>query len=172
MFLFNNLIKEIKPYRLYFHTAITFYLTEQVGYDNIPLLMNSIGEKLIELRIATRYACYADKAAAAVTLRTKLLYLLSQKSQTPPELMTKLCMVKSNLAILCSKAESEELIVKRKLESDRRVVSYSITPKGRNELNKILNALENEFKRILTTEKEYNEGITRIDAVLHLLSFL
>ena len=135
--------------------------------------MNSISEKLIELRIATRYACNADAAkGSAVTLKTKLLYLLSKKPHTPPELMSRLCMVKSNLAILCNKAISEELIEKQKLETDKRIVCYSITPKGKNLLNETLSILENEFKRILTSHKEYNDGIDKIDAVLHLLSFL
>lgn len=135
--------------------------------------MNSIGEKLIELRIATRYACSIDGSnGAAVTLKTKLLYLLSQKPRTPLELMSRLCMVKSNLAILCNKAVKGELITKEKLDSDRRVVCYRLTPKGRDELNKTLNVIENEFKRILKSQQEYNESIDKIDAVIHLLSFL
>ena len=150
-----------------------FCLTAEVCYDIISNIMNSISEKLIELRIATRYACNSDnRKGGTVSLRTKLLYLLSLRPHTPTELMTKLCMVKSNLAILCNKAAESGLISKQKTSADKRVIAYEITPKGKDELNDTLNSLENEFKRILTSEKEYNESIGNIDAVLNLLSFL
>lgn len=135
--------------------------------------MRSISEKLIALKIATRYACNIDATSGSiVNLRVKLLYLLSVKPHTPQELIGKLCMAKSNLALLCGKAVKDGLIIKLKPVEDKRAVCYNITQKGRTLLNTTLGRIEDEFRRILTTEQEYNDSIKKIDEVLHLLSFL
>lgn len=134
--------------------------------------MDSVSQKLIELNMALRYACNVDDTTSAVTLQTKLLHLLSQRKHTFVELLTKLCMVKSNLTLLCNKAVKENLITKHKMESDKRVVCYTITEKGLSTLNNLLTALENKFRRILTTNQEYNVCIAKLDNVIDILSYL
>ncbi len=135
--------------------------------------MDRIGEKLIELRIATRQACnFAHGKGSFVTLRTKALYLISQKPCSPLDLMEKLCMVKSNLALLCNKMVKDGVIVKVKNSDDKRVISYHITEKGEAELNRTLELIEKKFKGLFGSDKEYREGLDKFDVLLDLLSFI
>ena len=67
-------------------------------------MRKTAGELLIELNMASRSACDLSASdAEPLTLRVKLLYLLSSGPLTPVELMNRLCMVKSNLALLTAK---------------------------------------------------------------------
>lgn len=135
--------------------------------------MERIGDKLIELRIATRNACnFAHGKGSFVTLRTKALFLISKKPQSPIELMEKLCMVKSNLALLCNKMVDDGVIVKVKNSDDKRVISYHITERGVEELSETVTLIEDKFKGVFSSEKEYEEGLGKFDAILDLLSFI
>ena len=135
--------------------------------------MNGIGEYLIELRIATRNACNFEHGKGSfVTLRTKVLYLLSLRPAQPPELMERLCMVKSNLAILCNKMSADGVIEKERNSDDKRVISYHITDKWRAELTETVRLIEEKFKGVLTSEKDVEDAKEKIAAVLDLLSFI
>ena len=135
--------------------------------------MIGIGEYLIELRIATRNACNFEHGKGSfVTLRTKVLYLLSLRPAQPPELMERLCMVKSNLAILCNKMSADGVIEKERNSDDKRVISYHITDKGRAELTETVRLIEEKFKGVLTSEKDVEDAKEKIAAVLDLLSFI
>ena len=135
--------------------------------------MNGIGEYLIELRIATRNACNFEHGKGSfVTLRTKVLYLLSLRPAQPPELMERLCMVKSNLAILCNKMSADGVIEKERNSDDKRVISYHITDKGRAELAETVRLIEEKYKGVLTSEKDVEDAKEKIAAVLDLLSFI
>ena len=139
--------------------------------DNI--MKKTAGELLIELNMASRSACDLSASdAEPLTLRVKLLYLLSSGPLTPAELMNKLCMVKSNLALLTAKMQKDGELTKSRRTGDRRAVVYTITDKGMEVLKRTVIALENKFKWILTSEKEYDEGVGKFEAVLDLLSFL
>ena len=136
-------------------------------------MRKSAGELLIELNIASRSACDLSGAhAEPLTLRVKLLYLLSGGPLSPAELMDRLCMVKSNLALLTGKMQRDGELTKTRRPEDRRAVVYAITEKGMEVLKRTVIALEDKFKGILTNEKEYDEGVSKFGAVLHLLSFL
>ena len=125
--------------------------------------MYELGEKLIELRIATRGACNFERGkGCAVTLRTKALYLLSLKPRSPIDLMEQLCMVKSNLALLCNKLVEDGAVV----------ISYHITEKGEKELAEVLEKLEEKFKGVFSNKKEYDEGVKKFADLLDLLSFI
>ena len=88
--------------------------------------MYELGEKLIELRIATRGACNFERGkGCAVTLRTKALYLLSLKPRSPIDLMEQLCMVKSNLALLCNKLVEDGAVVKVNDPAVREAMGYT-----------------------------------------------
>lgn len=134
---------------------------------------NTLGKNLIELRIASRNACNFEQGkGSAVTLRIKALYLLSLKPCTPPELMEKLCMVKSNLALLCNKMVKDGVIVKVKNSDDRRVICYHITEKGDKELGTILHKIEEKFKGTFSSDAEYEKGVEKFNDLLDLLSFI
>lgn len=136
-------------------------------------MRKTAGELLIELNMALRSACgSADGRGDPITLRIKALYLLSEKPRTPIELMDRLCMVKSNLAVMCNKMAEDGEIEKTHSSHDKRIVTYTITDKGMHSLTETVKMLEEKFKGILTTEKEYNEGIGRFDSILDLLSFI
>ena len=136
-------------------------------------MRKTAGELLIELNIAARSACDLTATdAEPLTLRVRLLYLLSTGPMTPAELMNKLCMVKSNLALLTAKMQRNGELTKTRRQNDRRAVVYNITERGMDVLKRTVIALEDKFKGILTTEKEYDEGVSKFDAVLDLLSFL
>ena len=121
-------------------------------------MRKTAGELLIELNMASRSACDLSASdAEPLTLRVKLLYLLSSGPLTPVELMNRLCMVKSNLALLTAKMVKDGEITKSR---------------GMEILKSTVVALENKFKGILTDEKEYDEGVSKFKAVLDLLSFL
>ena len=135
--------------------------------------MKELGENLIELRIATRSACNFEQGkGCAVTLRTKTLFLLSKKPCSPPELMEQLCMVKSNLALLCNKMVKDGVIVKVKNSDDKRVISYYITEKGEKELAVTVKKIEEKFKGIFSNEKEYEVGMQKFRDLIDLLSFI
>lgn len=136
-------------------------------------MRKTAGELLIELNIAARSACDVSAAdAEPLTLRIKLLYLISQGPLTPAELMSKLCMVKSNLALLTARMQKDGELIKERRSKDKRAVVYSITEKGMDVLKRTVVALEDKFKGLLTTEKEYDECVGKFDAMLDMLSFL
>ena len=136
-------------------------------------MRKTAGELLIELNMASRSACDLSASdAEPLTLRVKLLYLLSSGPLTPVELMNRLCMVKSNLALLTAKMVKDGEITKSRRQNDKRTVLFAITDRGMEILKSTVVALENRFKGILTDEKEYDEGVSKFKAVLDLLSFL
>ncbi len=136
-------------------------------------MRKTAGELLIELNMALRGACESVSGRGdPITLRVKALYLLSEKPRTPIELMDRLCMVKSNLALLCNRMTEGGEIEKMHSSPDKRVVTYTITEKGMRTLGETVKLLEEKFKGILTTEKEYDEGIEKFNSILDLLSFI
>ncbi len=134
--------------------------------------MSELAEKLIELRIASRRACSIGGRGNFVTLRTKALYLLSKGPLSPPELMDRLCMVKSNLAPLCNGLAKDGLIEKLRGNNDRRSITYRITAKGKAELAGAESALEGRFRGIATNGEETEKAAETFDSVLDLLSFI
>ena len=136
-------------------------------------MRKTAGELLIELDMATRRACdlsFSD--AEPLTLRIRLLYMLSGGPKKPAELMDGLCMVKSNLALLTAKMARAGEISKTRGRTDGRSVVFSITERGMDVLKRTVVALEDKFKGILTDEKEYDEGVNKFGQLLDLLSFL
>lgn len=81
-------------------------------------------------------------------------------------------MVKSNLALLCNKMVEDGVIVKVKNSDDKRVISYHITDKGTDELAKTITLIEDKFKGVFSSEKEYEDGLEKFGAILDLLSFI
>lgn len=153
-----------------YQTALPHLQKRHIGDEE---MRKTAGELLIELNMALRGACgSAGERGDPITLRIKALYLLSEKPMTPIELMDRLCMVKSNLAIMCNKMTADGEIEKSHASADKRIVTYSITDKGMRVLGETVKSLEERFKGILTTEKEYDEGIEKFNSLLDLLSFI
>ncbi|MBP5592605.1 MAG: MarR family transcriptional regulator [Clostridia bacterium] len=134
--------------------------------------MNEMVEKLVELRIASRHACSIGGRGNYVTLKVKALYLLSKEPLSPPDLMDKLCMVKSNLAPLCNSLVKDGLIEKLRGKNDRRSITYRITEKGRAKLAGVEKSLESKFNGIADNEEDIEKTLTIFNNMLDLLSFV
>lgn len=138
--------------------------------------MGRISEKIIELRIATRHACRCEQQEGAkkstLSLKSKLLFCLLDKPSSPAELMSKLLIGKTNLAIMARQLCDDGFLTREQSKSDRRTVIFAITDKGRRHVEQLTATIETMFTKILTTPEEYDQAIDNIDTVIDLLSFL
>ena len=113
--------------------------------------MDSIAEKLIELRLATRRACRkkdAQSKKSVLSLSDKTLFLLLKQPLPPDELMSALCIGSANLTHLTDGMIEEELIEKSRYGNDGRCVCYKITQKGTDRIRTALSDLDDNFKMI------------------------
>lgn len=148
-----------------------------------------ISDKIIQLRIVTRKACMCEnltqnkavniksgKASSdtknTLTLKSKFLYMLKDRSQTPNELISKLTIGKTNLALLAKQMINEGLIERIVSDFDKRQIEYTITELGQKNINSKQDIIEGMFKNILTNSTEYESALTDIDKVLDLMSYL
>lgn len=95
----------------------------------------STTDKIMEICLLTETICQSTQQA-------KILYVIDRhKVVSPKVLISKLGIVKSNLANLCKQLENDKMIRKIKKEEDKRSVFYEITTKGKcyllSELSKI-----------------------------------
>ncbi len=137
--------------------------------------MESVAEKLIELRIATRRACRKKDPAvgkSVLSLNDKALFLLLKHPLPPEELTDALCISSANLTHLTDKMIASSLIEKSRYGSDGRRICYVITQKGTDTIRAVLSEIDDNFRMILNKESEYREAVEHIDEVLDLLSFL
>lgn len=107
-----------------------------------------------------------------LTMRIKALFFVSENSACPPSLLIdNLNIAKSNLAILCKGLIEEGLIVSEKDEKDKRNIYYSITQKGKKELENYYNLLENQIEKVMsvreikTIEKKIDELTTLLQKI-------
>lgn len=135
----------------------------------------NLSEKLVELRIATRGATMCEsvngKPKNTLSLKTKILFLLKDKSLPPIDIMTALHLAKTNLALLAGEMAREGLITKDKQQYDKRVVYYSITDLGKNYLNARLSAIEASLLKAFPGE-EYDKAFKTLNDAVNILSFL
>lgn len=96
----------------------------------------TLSEKLVDLRIATRGATMCETACGknknTLSLKTKILFLLRNKSLQPIDLLTSLKLAKANLALLTTEMAKEGLIQKDKQNYDKRVVAFPLPTKAEN----------------------------------------
>lgn len=135
----------------------------------------NLSEKLVELRIATRSATMCEsmsgKSKNTLSLKTKILFLLKEKSLPPVDIMTTLHLAKTNLALLTTEMASEGLITKDKQQYDKRVIYYSITDAGKEYLNARLDIIEAALRKAFPGE-EYEKAFKALDEAVDVLSFL
>lgn len=137
--------------------------------------MESIAEKLVELRLATRRACRKKDNAvgkSVLSLSDKTLFLLLKRPLSAEEIKSSLCIGDANLTHLTDKMTADGYIEKIRYENDGRRVGYAITQKGTDSIRALLAQLDDNFRMILNKESEYREALGHIDEVLNLLSFL
>ena len=135
----------------------------------------NLSEKLVELRIATRGATMCESVSGkpknTLSLKTKILFLLKDKSLPPVDIMTTLHLAKTNLALLTGEMAGEGLITKDKQQFDKRVVYYSITEAGKEYLEARLSTIETALKKAFPGE-EYDKAYKALDEAVDVLSFL
>src|SRR5574344_1868895 len=79
-----------------------------------------------------------------------LLYINEKEKISPSELIDKLGLAKSNIALLCNSMCKEELIKKEKDTLDTRIIFYSLTLKGKEYLKKSIDIMTENFVRQLS----------------------
>lgn len=135
----------------------------------------NLAEKLVELRIATRGATMCENASGktknTLSLKTKILFLLKDKSLPPIDIMTTLHLAKTNLALLATEMASEGLITKDKQSYDKRVIYYSITEAGKEYLSARLDIIEGALSKAFQGD-EYQKAYSALDEAVNVLSFL
>ncbi len=136
--------------------------------------METIGEKIINLRLYSRKACISagDNSKTAVGLKEQLLCLLLKKNLAPAEIMNTLLITKANVAHLSDSMIKEGLMVKMVSLRDRRQIEYRITQKGIDEITIKIDKITAAFKNILTNEKEAEDAAKCLDEVIRIMSFL
>lgn len=108
--------------------------------------------------------------SAVLTSKVKVLLEISKEnSVTPNTIKSNIGLAKSNIAIMCNALVEEGLIHKNKDSADTREISYSITEKGLDELDKFLLKAKKNFEGRLA----YKNNMKQIDeAVEDLLSLV
>lgn len=133
-------------------------------------------KQLINLRILLEKICDGFDAKDAnkksvLTMKHKVLFALYENGETSPSyLINKLCIAKSNLALLCKGLQEEGLITSQKNESDKRNITYKLTNKGENYLNKFLQTMSQENDYLTKNEKEVKIIEKKLDDVINFLN--
>ena len=118
----------------------------------------SIARKLLEIKSLSQTICNITKNETTNT-QIKVLYFVDEYSSISPQiLISKLGIVKSNLALITKKMIEDDLIVSKKCLSDKRAIFYSITPKGKRMLDDYTAKLDKIFHE-QDLEIEYNLDI-------------
>lgn len=135
-----------------------------------------IAEKVLALRIATRKASMCENAVGVrkntLSLKTKVLFLLMDRPLPPSDIISKICILKTNLALLTNQMVKEGLIDKVRGSRDRREVAYRITDEGREYVKKRLAVIEETFKKFLLTEEDEEKAEKTLDEAISLLAFV
>ena len=104
-----------------------------------------LARKLLEIKTLSQTICNISKNEATNN-QLKVLYFVDEYNSISPQvLISKLGIVKSNLALLTKKMIADKLIESKKSVTDKRSIFYSITPKGKQMLNDYLEKIEKVF---------------------------
>ena len=81
-------------------------------------------------------------------------------------------MNKSNLALLARSCIADGYIAKAHRSDDMRALTYSLTEKGKEYLDSLLDEIERKFDTVITNEDEKAGACENLDSVIALLSYL
>ncbi len=102
--------------------------------------------KLLETKALCQTICNFSKNEATNNTLKVLYFIDEYKAVSPSLLISKLGIVKSNLALLTKNMIKDRLIEAYHTNIDRRTITYRITQKGRNMLNEYLEKIEKIFR--------------------------
>lgn len=129
-----------------------------------------LSEKVIDLYLYTRIATGTKKGVFG--LKESMLFCLRNSPQPPGDLMTMLGIQKTNLALLAKHCLDDGLIAKSFRKNDNRAIVYSITDKGRAELQKTLERIEQRFSKVTQSQSEREAALESLDAATSFMSFV
>ena len=125
----------------------------------------SISRRILEAKTLAQTICNITKNEATSTELKVLYFVDTQKNCSPQILISKLGIVKSNLALITKKMIKDELISSKKSTTDRRAITYYILPKGKQMLDEYLENLDKIFH-----EHESEDLKKSLDIVLEYLN--
>lgn len=115
----------------------------------------SIARKLLEIKSLSQTICSITKNETTNT-QIKVLYFVDEYSSVSPQvLISKLGIVKSNLALITKNMIKNGLLISKKGFNDKRSIYYSITAKGKKMLDDYISELDKIFHE-QDIELEYN----------------
>lgn len=132
-------------------------------------------EQIVELRIMLQSICDGFSTEnfnkkTSLTMRTKVLFVLSKNKQCPPSILIEsLGIAKSNLALLCKSMCEEGVIVADKGNNDKRNIYYSLTAKGERELNEFYVLMSGEVD-VALNEREMKMMEKKFDEIIEFLN--
>ncbi|MBQ0017471.1 MAG: winged helix-turn-helix transcriptional regulator, partial [Clostridiales bacterium] len=104
-----------------------------------------------------------DSKNVLISSKFKVLLEIDKKQKlSPSELVEKVGLAKSNIALLCKSMVKENLISMERDKLDSRIVLYSLTEHGKCELQDTVDKMACNFNRAL----EYKNGFKEIDELL------
>lgn len=132
-------------------------------------------EQIVELRIMLQSICDGFSTEnfnkkTTLTMRTKVLFVLSKNKQCPPSVLIEtLGIAKSNLALLCKSMCEEGVIIADKGNNDKRNIYYSLTDKGERELNEFYVLMSGEVD-VALNEREMKMIEKKFDEIIEFLN--
>lgn len=122
--------------------------------------------KILEIKCLSQTLCQNGNAENTNN-QLKVLYFIDEYQMVTPQLLiSKLGIVKSNLALLTKSLMKEGLIVSNKSLADKRAIVYSITPKGKQILDEHLSSIT----RYIRQDEQTPELMSAIEIVLNYLN--
>ena len=118
--------------------------------------------KILEIKCLSQTLC-TNGNSENTNNELKVLYFIDEyKTVSPQLLISKLGIVKSNLALLTKSLIARELITSDKSLQDKRAIVYSITTKGKKVLEKHLALIA----KCVRDEEKTPELISAFDTIL------
>ena len=122
--------------------------------------------KILEIKCLSQTLCSSGNIENTNN-QLKVLYFIDEyQSVTPQLLISKLGIVKSNLALLTTSLIKDGLIVSSKSLADKRAIVYSITAKGKQILDDHLASIS----RYIRQDEQTPELMAAIEVVLNYLN--
>ncbi len=130
-------------------------------------MKKQFAETILELKLlADRMAEGVGENAGLFSVKYQILFLVSKnRGCSPKELIERLNLAKSNLALACNSLVEEGLLEKRKDDGNKKEVFYYITKNGEKELDERMQPIELIYESA-KKPKEVFLKIAKIDEIL------
>lgn len=130
--------------------------------------MNLINQ-LIDLRILLANVCDGfenNGKSTSLSSRLKILFLLETSDCSPNDLISKLCIAKSNIANILKTMIKDDLVENYRESNNSKNVYYKITAKGLEILINYKNKLVDEIRNKIDDSDELSQYLSSIINIL------